>query len=77
MNPQVMKQALMSDLDSLNDKYFQQVSSAVNNLIDLKVALNEHDVVLDDQIDDFKSRIVSLPLTNFFQGAADGNIQAM
>jgi hypothetical protein len=34
--------------------------------MDLKVALNEHDVVLDDQIDDFKSRIVSLPLTNFF-----------
>jgi len=28
--------------------------------MDLKVALNEHDVVLDDQIDDFKSRIVSL-----------------
>lgn len=35
--------------------------------MDLKVALAEHDVILDDQIDDFKSRI----------GAADGNIQAM
>lgn len=27
--------------------------------MDLKVALNEHDVILDEQIDDFKTRIVS------------------
>lgn len=32
--------------------------------MDLKVALNEHDVILDEQIDDFKTRI----------GNADGNI---
>lgn len=50
----------MNDLDSLNDKYFAEAQSSINSLIDLKVALHEHDKILDDQIDDFKARIVSL-----------------
>lgn len=50
----------MNDLDSMNDKYFAEAQSSINSLIDLKVALHEHDKILDDQIDDFKARIVSL-----------------
>ena len=61
VNPQVLKQQIMNDIDSINDKYFTEASSSINNLIDLKVALHEHDKILDDQIDDFKARIVSAP----------------
>jgi hypothetical protein len=50
----------MNDLDSMNDKYFAEAQSSINSLIDLKVALHEHDKILDDQIDDFKARIVSI-----------------
>jgi hypothetical protein len=57
-------QVLIGEVDSCNDKYFAQVQSSVTNLVDLKVALHEHDKVLDEQIDDFKSRI----------GAVEGNI---
>lgn len=60
LNPTVLKQQIMTDLDTMNDKFFEQAKNSINSLIDLKVALHEHDKVLDDQIDDFKARIVSL-----------------
>lgn len=49
----------MSDIESINDKYYSEAQSSINSLVDLKVALHEHDKILDDQIDDFKARIVS------------------
>ena len=58
----------MNDAEGLNEKYFAQVQAAVNNLIDLKVALHIHDKVLDDQIDDFKGRMVSKFAINFSIG---------
>ena len=69
LNPQVMRQQLMNDLETLNDKFYKESSQSVDTLIDLKVALHEHDKVLDDQIDDFKARIVSfaLPLTKSYR----------
>lgn len=62
-----MKQQAMNDIDTLNDNFFKEAQQSVDSLIDLKVALHEHDKVLDDQIDDFKARIVSSPslLTQF------------
>lgn len=60
-----MKQTLMQDLDEMNDKYFESSKNSIGALIDLKVALHEHDRVLDDQIDDFKTRIVSESFANF------------
>jgi len=67
LNPQVMKQQAMNDIETLNDNFFKEAQQSVDSLIDLKVALHEHDKVLDDQIDDFKARIVSSPslLTQF------------
>jgi len=62
-----MKQQAMNDIETLNDNFFKEAQQSVDSLIDLKVALHEHDKVLDDQIDDFKARIVSSPslLTQF------------
>ena len=51
----------------MNTKYFQDVTSAVNALVDSKVAVHAHDKILDDQIDDYKERITVI----------DGNIEAL
>ena len=59
LNPQVQKQQILNDLDTINDKYFAEAQSSITALVDIKVALHEHDKILDDQIDDFKARIVS------------------
>ena len=75
----------MQEVDALNEKYFNAVSTGVNALVDTKVAVHKHDKVLDDQIDDFKDRIVSLissksrSLTRSFcfQGKIETNIQAL
>jgi hypothetical protein len=48
LNPQVMKQQAMNDIDTLNDNFFKEAQQSVDSLIDLKVALHEHDKVLDD-----------------------------
>ena len=56
----------MQDFEELNTKYFNEVIKAVNALVDSKVAVHAHDKILDDQIDDFKERLVSL-ICLFFQ----------
>ena len=43
----------------MNQKYFEAVQKGVNALVDTKVAVHKHDKVLDDQIDDWKERLVS------------------
>jgi len=50
----------MQDFEELNTKYFNEVTKAVNALVDSKVAVHAHDKILDDQVDDFKERLVSL-----------------
>lgn len=55
----MLKQQVMSEIESINDKYYAEAQNSINSLVDLKVALHEHDKILDDQIDDFKARIVS------------------
>lgn len=47
----------MVEFEELNTKYFNEVTKAVNALVDSKVAVHAHDKVLDDQIDDFKNRL--------------------
>ena len=41
-------QQLISEFDEMNTKYFQDVTSAVNALVDSKVAVHAHDKILDD-----------------------------
>lgn len=48
LNPAVQKQQLLNDLDGINDNFFEQTKNSINALIDLKVALHEHDKILDD-----------------------------
>ena len=60
-------QALIQEVEELNTKYFQEVTKAVNSLVDSKVAVHAHDKVLDDQIDDFKERLTVI----------DGNIESL
>ena len=55
----------MQDFEELNTKYFNEVLKAVNALVDSKVAVHAHDKILDDQIDDFKERLVSLICLSF------------
>lgn len=50
-------QALLVEFEELNTKYFNEVTKAVNALVDSKVAVHAHDKILDDQIDDFKNRL--------------------
>jgi len=38
----------LNDLDGINDSFFEQTKNSINALIDLKVALHEHDKILDD-----------------------------
>ena len=57
-------QALIQEIDQINDSYFNEVKKAVNALVDSKVAVHAHDKILDDQIDDFKNRLSTI----------DGNI---
>jgi hypothetical protein len=57
-------QALMQEYNELNTKYFMDVTTCVNALVDSKVAVHAHDKILDDQIDDFKERLTVI----------DGNI---
>lgn len=49
----------MQEFQQLNEQYFAEVTKAVNALVDSKVAVHAHDKILDDQIDDFQSRLVS------------------
>ena len=60
-------QVLMQEFEEMNSKYFNEVTKAVNSLVDSKVAVHQHDKILDDQIDDFKERLTVI----------DGNISAM
>lgn len=62
-NPQV----LMQQIDEHNEKYFEAVKTSVNNLVDLKVGLVKHDIILDDKIDHFKMQL----------GQIDGNNQSL
>lgn len=57
-------QSLMQEFNELNTKYFMDVTTCVNALVDSKVAVHAHDKILDDQIDDFKERLTVI----------DGNI---
>lgn len=57
----------MQEMEEINTQYFLEVTKAVNALVDSKVAVHAHDKILDDQIDDFKSRI----------SVIDGNIDAL
>ena len=60
-------QALVQEIDELNNKYYEEVTKAVNALVDSKVAVHAHDKILDDQIDDFKNRLSTI----------DGNIGSL
>lgn len=57
----------MQEFEELNTKFFMDVTTCVNALVDSKVAVHAHDKILDDQIDDFKNRLTSI----------DGNIQGL
>ena len=57
----------MQEMEEINTQYFLEVTKAVNALVDSKVAVHAHDKILDDQIDDFKSRL----------SVIDGNIDAL
>ncbi len=52
----------MKEFDELNDKFFEESKKTVNALVDSKVAVHAHDKILDDQIDDYKERLVSTTL---------------
>lgn len=54
-------------MDQLNDKYYGESILAINQLIDLKIAVHKLDKVLDDKIEDFNARL----------GALDGNNEAL
>lgn len=45
---------VIEELDTFNQKYFEEVVQSVNALVDLKVAVHRHDAVLDDKIDGLK-----------------------
>jgi len=57
----------MSDFETLNTDFFNEVNKSVNALVDSKVAVHAHDKILDDQIDDFKERLTVI----------DGNINSL
>ena len=57
----------MLEFEELNTKYFNEVTKAVNGLVDSKVAVHAHDKILDDQIEDFKNRLTVI----------DGDIQTL
>lgn len=54
------KAQLSQDLTQLNEKYFEEVKKAVDSLVNAKVAVHAHDKILDDQIDEFKSKMGSI-----------------
>ena len=54
------KKELETDLNTLNDKYFEEVKKAVDSLVNAKIAVHAHDKILDDQIDEFKSKMGSI-----------------
>lgn len=47
-------------MTQLNEKYFEEVKKAVDSLVNAKVAVHAHDKILDDQIDEFKSKMGSI-----------------
>jgi len=47
-------------LNTFNDKYFEEVKKAVDSLVNAKIAVHAHDKILDDQIDEFKSKMGSI-----------------
>ena len=57
----------MQEFEDKNSQYFEEVTKAVNALVDSKVAVHAHDKILDDQIDDFKEKL----------SVIDGNINAL
>ena len=59
--------SVVSEMNRMNDEYYEQIKEGINALVDSKVAVHAHDKILDDQIDEFKGKI----------GAIEGNIQAM
>ena len=59
--------AVMREFQELNDKYYEQVKTSVNALVDCKVAVHKHDKILDDQIDEYRAKI----------GEIEGNISAL
>lgn len=52
--------SVVREMNDHNDKYYENVKTAVNNLVDAKVAVHAHDKVLDDQIDEFKDKIAAI-----------------
>jgi len=54
-------------VESLNEQYHREALKTVDNLINLKVAIHQHDKVLDDKIEDFRSQV----------GTLSGNIEAL
>jgi hypothetical protein len=58
---------LIMELDSLNDKYYLETMAACSTLVDLKVAVVKHDIVLDSKIEEFTRNI----------GALDGNCEVL
>ncbi len=58
---------LLMELDSLNEKYYIETMSTCQSLVDLKVAVVKHDIVLDNKIDELRRNI----------GALDGNCEVL
>jgi len=48
---------VISEVETINQNYFDEVTKSVNALVDLKVAVHRHDAVLDDKIDMLKVRL--------------------
>lgn len=57
----------MMELDSLNDKFYIETLATCTSLVDLKVAVVKHDIVLDNKIEEFRRNI----------GALDGNCEVL
>ncbi len=55
------------ELDSLNDKFYIETMATCSTLVDLKVAVVQHDIVLDNKIEEFTRNI----------GGLDGNCEVL
>lgn len=50
-------QKLIQNLDAEGERYFKEIQKAATNLVDMKVAVHEHDAILDHKIDGFRVKI--------------------
>jgi hypothetical protein len=56
MTPQMLEQKM----DEANNSIYIENRKLVSSLVDVKIALNVHDQKLDDKIDEYKAKLVSV-----------------